>query len=203
MKLFCALSFSLFLFLGCVTNPDYPRVNTNDPGSDLFSPRFYNLSARFITDGTVSVTWLDQTDFEAGYLVMKKLGDSYVEILDTLPPSLQGSYLDTNLQFDLPTEYIVSSFMIRDDTISIGTSDTTNLFLGSLADLTTSNNSETVLLSWANNIRIDHKIALFLDGESLSTLPKGSNNYQIDISGLNSPIVPAAINRFPKLQQID
>lgn len=189
----------LVLVLGCVTNPEYPRVNPNDPKSDLFVPEFFNLAARLGSNDVVTITWLDQTYFEDGYIISKKLGDTFIQILDTLAPSVQGRFIDRNQEFDVNTEYIVSSFMIRGDTLSLGSTKTTSLYLGTIENLTSTVQSSSLRINWDNNVRINHEIRIMMNGIPDTTLSSGSSSFEKNISAMNSPIeitVMCVFNNF-------
>ena len=73
---------SLFLLTECSTAPDFERANENDPGSSTFNiPSPSGPNYTFDSDGNLVIHWEDNTDFEDGYQVYKKLGTNSESIL--------------------------------------------------------------------------------------------------------------------------
>src|SRR6056297_2541372 len=88
MKKYILLFFffiSTLLLSACSTGPDFKRENNNDPKSSVFKPDIRSLEVKINNDKTVSLSWLDNSGFEDGFIIGKQLGDSdNMVILDTL-----------------------------------------------------------------------------------------------------------------------
>jgi hypothetical protein len=186
-------SFVLLLviaFISCSVPTEYPRDNPNDPESELFKPEFLNFSARLNSDQSVTVSWLDQTEFESGYILQKELSLNSSQVLDTLGPSEFGVYKDETREFGVPTRYILSSFVFSSDSIRIGTTDTTNLHLGTISDLNfiLYENPDSLSLRWNNSVKIDHDLVVRINQTVVGTLPKEAEEFGSSITNFSSPL---------------
>ncbi|MEQ9092023.1 MAG: fibronectin type III domain-containing protein [Balneola sp.] len=115
--------------LSCSTGPEFERDNMNDPESNRFipdSPSSNNSKALiFINEQKeVIIKWPD-AKYESGYIVKKKLSDfsKYIEIarLD----SNTTTFTDDSKELTLSTNYQVSSFSRKGDSLNISNSPLT------------------------------------------------------------------------------
>ncbi len=115
--LLLALLFIFGLLLSnCSIGPDFERGNVNDPKSIEFKPDISSLQVKINNDKTVSLNWVDGSEFEDGFIVGKQLGDTdTMVILDTLPKNTVN-YTDDTRQLDLRTTYFVAPF--KNETVS-------------------------------------------------------------------------------------
>ncbi|MEQ9312086.1 MAG: fibronectin type III domain-containing protein [Cytophagales bacterium] len=115
--------------LSCSTGPEFERDNLNDPESNRFipdSPSSNNSKALiFINEQKEVVLKWPDAKYESGYILKKKLSDfsKYIEIarLD----SNTTTFTDDSKELTLSTNYQVSSFSIKGDSLNISNSPLT------------------------------------------------------------------------------
>lgn len=168
------LMYLSFFSVSCLTSPEFERINPEDPSSDLFRPTFFNFQNEIIANENVSLLWIDQTDYETGYILKKELGNSGFTVVDSLPPSRVGRFTDDSKKFDVPTKYLLESYIIKGDTVTIGMRDTTNVFFGLILNTQSYIQNDSVFVSWINTIKIPHKIIVLVDETPVDTLESNS-----------------------------
>ncbi|MEQ8523401.1 hypothetical protein [Gracilimonas sp.] len=137
----------------CSTGPDFERDNKNDPESNEFlpdTPSGANFS--FSVDTIITISWEDQTQFETGYRIHKKIGEVYNKLLTTLSPNAE-QFADSTKEFGFPTTYLVTA----EKNSSTSDSLTIEIDFGNIEDLNSSlkirtNNQSEINLEWIDNI---------------------------------------------------
>ena len=149
--------FPALFFLACTTGPDFERTNQHDPGSQNFKPNSAELSNRVIsTEKWVTLSWIDKSDFEDGYIIEKRLSkdDNYVTI-DTLPAN-GVSYTDRSRKLTPSSSYKVSPFVYiqtSDSTyINKGDPKVMDLNLKQLGNIELFDRNETIEIEWQNSL---------------------------------------------------
>ena len=168
------LMYLSFFSVSCLTSPQFERINPEDPSSDLFRPTFFNFQNEIIANESVSLLWIDQTDYETGYILKKEFDNSGFIVVDTLPPSQVGRFTDDSKEFDVPTRYLLESYIIKGDTVTIGMRDTTSVFFGLILNTQSYIQNDSVFVSWVNTIKIPHKIVISVDETPVDTLDSNS-----------------------------
>lgn len=140
---------------GCGTAPDVERINENDPDSNRFKPDEPTTFGRIITkDKWVILRWKDNSKFEDGYLVEKRIfeNDEFT-ILDTLNAN-NTSYTDKSKLLSPSTAYKISPIVYRNanDSTNVNRGDSIliDLDIGPLGDLSLSKKNGLIWASWEN-----------------------------------------------------
>jgi len=156
MKKYILLFFffiSTLLLSACSTGPDFKRENNNDPKSSVFKPDIRSLEVKINNDKTVSLSWLDNSGFEDGFIIGKKLGNSdTMAILDTLSNNTV-SYTDDSRQLDLRTTYFIAAF--KNETISEDSLvfKSKRLEFGDFTEITSeTSNVNEITVGWESNM---------------------------------------------------
>ena len=144
---------SLLLLSNCSTSPEFKRDNFNDPKSTAFTPDIRSLEVKINNDKTVSLSWIDDSGFEDGFIIGKQLGDSdNMVILDTLS-SNTVNYTDNSRQLDFRTTYFVAPF--KEETVSEDSLvfKSKRLVFGDFTEITSeTSNVNEITVGWESNM---------------------------------------------------
>lgn len=149
--------------LSCSTGPEFERDNENDPNSSTFSPNPPSgAHFSFTNDTLININWIDNTKFETEYVIKKRVGDNFDEIISTLKPDVE-SYTDTSKEFGFSTTYIV----VAKKNDSSSDSLMIDINFGSLQNLASSlktrinsSNELEINLTWNDNIHYENGFLL-------------------------------------------
>jgi hypothetical protein len=151
------LSVPILFLLACNTGPDFERTNQHDPGSQNFKPNSAELRNRVISpEKWVTLSWVDNTDFEDGYIIEKRLSrdDTYVTLFKL--GANNTSYTDKTGELTPTTSYKVSPFVYiqaGDSTfISKGDPQVMDLNLRRLGDVKLFDRGGTIEINWQNSL---------------------------------------------------
>jgi len=152
---------SLLLLSNCSTSPEFKRDNFNDPKSTAFTPDIRSLEVKINNDKTVSLSWIDDSGFEDGFIIGKQLGDSdNMVILDTLS-SNTVNYTDNSRQLDFRTTYFVAPF--KEETVSEDSLvfKSKRLEFGNFLNITSEiNNINEITVSWESDMPYADKFVI-------------------------------------------
>lgn len=149
MNFYKALSL-LFLLSSCITGPDDSRSNPNDPKSSNFIAEFSQPQVKTNQSNTdLTVIWNNQSNYGSGFIVEKKLSDSY-EVMDTLRN--KTIYIDSSKKYSLDLKFRVTSFVENDkgDISNKFSLETEGINFGNVSNATAFANNDSISVQWYN-----------------------------------------------------
>jgi hypothetical protein len=164
--------FLIIALAACSTGPEFKRDNNKDPDSEDYTPNLTSINFEVTSDKNVVLNWTEESVHIDGYLIQKKLYDTY-ETLDTLKPFL-FSYTDESKLLTQWTNYRIIPFVFNKEKVQFDSTNlenwTAHLDLGNIQKLNlTPNDSKQVLTAnWSNQLAYSDGIEIALNSEDSS-----------------------------------
>ncbi|MEX0610275.1 MAG: hypothetical protein WD016_08715 [Balneolaceae bacterium] len=145
----------VFLFSGCLTGPDDSRSNPNDPKSPSFIADFSPPQVRTSPNNkALNVGWTSRSQYGEGFIVEKKLSDTYVA-LDTLIKT--SFYIDSSKEYSLDLMYRITSFLTNDkgELTNKFSQETKAIDFGDISNSTAFANGDSISVQWFSEFMFD------------------------------------------------
>lgn len=140
----------LFLLTGCIIGPDDSRSNPNDPKSSNFRADFSQPQVKTNqSNKDLTVIWSNRSRYGSGYIVEKKLSDTY-EIIDTLRNNT--IYVDSSKEYSRDLKFKITSFIENDkgDLSNKYSQETEAINFGNISNATAFANDDSLSIQWYN-----------------------------------------------------
>ncbi len=173
----------LFLFYGCLSGPDTSRINSYDPGSEVFKPRFTELKIIVpATEKRSLISWVDRSAYNDGFIVKRRYSSKEnFEPIDTISTS---SFTELLTDYSFEMEYQISSYYLRGDKINLGQSTVTEqMDFGGLTSIGYFSQNDTVFVQWFRDTAFDDRISIEYKEQNSSQWTTISTIQQSEMSG--------------------
>tara|TARA_R110002096_G_scaffold170131_3_gene342198 strand:- start:2936 stop:3619 length:684 start_codon:yes stop_codon:yes gene_type:complete len=174
---------SLLLFFGCLSGPDSSRINSYDPGSEIFKPLFTDLKIKVATtEKRAQISWLDRSAYNDGFIVKRRYSSKgKFEPIDTTSTI---SFTELLTDYSLEMEYQISSYYLRGNKINLGQStETEHIDFGGLTSIGYFSQNDSVFVQWFRNTAFDDRITIEYKEQNSSQWSTISTIQQSEMSG--------------------
>ena len=178
-----ACGLSLFIFFGCLSGPDSSRINSYDPGSEIFKPLFSDLKIKVpTTEKRTLISWVDRSAYNDGFIVKRRYSSKgKFEPIDTISAP---SFTELLTDYSLEMEYQISSYYLRGDKINLGQStETEHIDFGGLTSIGHFSQNDTVFVQWFRNTAFDDRITIEYKEQNSSQWTTISTVQQSEMAG--------------------